>query len=104
MHSHRNRRKLFWARLKKVNFAFARKLLEHLEGGEILCVHRPKSINALNDRESNVLTEQVHCLCNNVVYRLSAATNQSTNDQGEQTLHLDTSHLGLNQHQTVCLG
>ena len=41
-------------------------------------------------------------LCNNAIYRLSAATNQSTNDQREQTLHLDTSQLALNQDPTVC--
>ena len=42
--------KLFWARLKKVTFAFAGKRLEHLESREILCFHRPKFLNALNVR------------------------------------------------------
>ena len=96
------RDKLFWARLKKVNFAFAGKRLEHLESKEVLCVHRPKSLNALTVRENEILTEKIHCLCNNVVYRLSAATNHSTNDQREQTLHLNTSQLALNQDPTVC--
>ena len=82
--------------------AFAGKQLEHLESREILCVHRPKSLKALNDRGYKILTEQIHCLCNNVIYCLSAATNQSTNDQKEQTLHLDTSQLARHQGPTVC--
>ena len=94
--------KLFWARLKKVAFAFAGKRLEHWDFKEILCVHRPNSLNALIVREYKILTEQIHCLCNNVIYRLSAATNQSTNDQREQTLHPDTSQLALIQEPTVC--
>ena len=85
-----------------MTFAFAGRRLEHLESREILCVHRPKTLNALNVQEYKVLTEQNHCLCNNVVYRLSAATNQSTNDQTEQTLHLNTSQLALNQDPTAC--
>ena len=75
-----------------------------MESREILCAHRPKSLDALNVREYKILTEQNHCLCNNVIYRLSAATNQSTDDQREQTLHLDTSQLALNQGPTVCQG
>ena len=94
--------KLFWARLKKVTFAFAGKRLEHLESRELFCVHRPKSLKALIVRECKILTKQIQCLCNNVIYRLSAATNQSTNDQREQMLHLDTSQLALNQDPTVC--
>ena len=69
---------------------------------EILCVHRPKSLNALNVRGDEILTEQIHCLCNNVIYCLSAATNHSANEQKEQTLHLDTSQLALIQDPTVC--
>ena len=85
-----------------MTFAFAGKQLEHLESKEILCVHRPNFLNALNVRGHKILTEQIHCLCKNVIYRLSAAKNQSTNDQREQTLHLDTSQLALNQDPTVC--
>ena len=62
-------------------------------------MHRPKSLNALNVRDHKILTEQIHCLCNNVIFRLSAARNQSTNDQREQTLLLDTSQLALTQTQ-----
>ena len=83
-------------------FAFAEKRLEHLESGEILCVHRPKSLNALNVREDKILTEQIHYLWDNVIYCLPAAITQSTNDQREQTLHLDTSQLALIQDPTVC--
>ena len=63
-----------------------------------------KVLNALNVQECKILTEHNHCLCNNVICRLSAATNQSTNDQREQTLHLDTSQLVLNQDPIVCWG
>ena len=83
-------------------FAFAGKRLEHLESREILCVHRPKSLKTLIVREYKILTEQIHCLYNNVIYRLPAAANQSTKDQREQTLHLDTSQLALIQEPTVC--
>ena len=72
MHSHRKRTN-FWARLKKLTVAFAEKRLEHLESRKILCLHRPKSQNALNVRDYKILTEQNHCLCNNVIYRLYAA-------------------------------
>ena len=82
-------------------FAFVGKRLEHLKSREILCVHRPKSLNVLNVREYKILTEKIHCLLNNVIYRLSVATNQSTNDQRGQKLHLDTSQLALNQDPTV---
>ena len=84
-----------------MTFAFAGKQMEHLESKETSCVHRPMSLNAVNVREYKILTEQNHCLCKNVIYRLSAATNESTNDQKEQTLHLATSQLPLNQDPTV---
>ena len=87
-----------------MTFAFAGNRLEHLESKKILCVHRVKSVNALNDREYKILTEQIHCLCMNVIYRSSAATNRSTNDQSEQTLHLDDIQLALNQDPTVRQG
>ena len=104
MHSQKKPDKLFWARLEKVAFAFAEKRLEHLDSREILCVHRLKSLNALKFREDKILAEQIHCLCNNVIYRLSATTNRTTNDQKEQTLHLDTNQLALIQDPTVCKG
>ena len=53
--------KLFWTRLKKVNFAFAGKQLEHLESREILCIHRPKSLIALNDRENKIGNRSTVC-------------------------------------------
>ena len=85
-------------------FTFAEKRLEHLESREILCVHRPKSLNALKFRVYKISTEQNQCLCNNVNYGLSAATSQSTNDQKEQKLHLDTSQLAFNQDSNVRQG
>ena len=78
MHSHRKRINSFWARPNKVAFVFAGKQWEHLESRQILFVHRPKFLIALNVRGYKILTEQIHCLCNNVIYPLSAA---STNDQ-----------------------
>ena len=87
-----------------MTFAFAGKQLEHLESREILFVPRSKSLSALKVREQKVLTEQNHCLCSNVIYCLSAATNQSTNVQREQTLHLNTTQLALNQGPTVRQG
>ena len=72
-------------------FAYSVTQLEYLESKEIVCVNHQKSLTALNDREYTLLTEQNHCLCNNVIYHLSGATNQSANDQRQQTLYLDTS-------------
>ena len=69
---------------------------------EIFSVHCPNFLNALNDPEYKSWTEQNHCLCNIVNYRLSAATNQSKKYQREQPLHLDTSQLALNQDPSVC--
>ena len=98
-HSHKNRINSFgqdWAKW------LLHLRLEHLEGRENLCVHRPKSLNYLNILEWKILTDQIHCLCINVIYRLLAATNHSTNDQREQTLHLDIIKLALNPDPTVC--
>ena len=104
MHSHRKRLNsyVFWTRLKKVTFAFAGKQLEHLEIRKILCVDRPKSLIALNVGEYKFMTEQIQCLCSNVIHRLSVTTNQSKNVEREQTLLLDTRRLALNQDPTVC--
>ena len=85
-------------------FAFVGKRFEHLESREILFGHRPKTLNGLNVREYKILTKQIHCLFNNVICRLSAATNQSTNDQREHRLHVDTSQLALKQDPTVRQG
>ena len=77
------------------------KAIGHLQSREILCLHRLTSLNALNVRKCKILTEQNYCWCINVIYRLSAPTNKSINDQREQTLHLDTSQPTLNQDATV---
>ena len=53
-------------------------------------------------RDKKILREWIRCLYNNVIDRLYVVTNQSTTDQREQTLHLDTSQLVLNQDPTVC--
>ena len=98
----KNPDKLFWARLKEKIFAFMRKRLENMESREILCVHRPKILTVSASPGYKNLREGIRCLYNNVIDRLCVATNQSTNDQREQTLHLDTSQLVLNQDPTVC--
>ena len=94
--------KLFWARLKEKIYAFVGKELEHLESREILCVHRPKFLAVSVGPGYKNLRERIQCLYNNVIDRLCVVTNHSTNDQREQTLHLDTSQLVLNQEPTVC--
>ena len=94
--------KLLWARLKEKTFAFVGKWLEHLESREILGVRRPKVLTVSVVPEYKILRERIRCLYSNVIDRLCVATNQSTNDQREQTLHLDTSQLVLNQDPTVC--
>ena len=49
-----------------------------------------------------ILREWIRCSYKNVIDRQFVATNQSTNDQREQTLHIDISQLALNQDPTVC--
>ena len=83
--------KLFWTRLKKKIFAFVGKSSEHFESREILCVPRPKFLSSSAGPGYKILRECIRCLYNNVFDRLCVATSQSTNDQREQTLHLDTS-------------
>ena len=60
-------------------FALAGLRLEHLKTREILCIHRPKPLNALTVPEYKTLTEQIHCLCKNVIYPLSARSDKSIN-------------------------
>ena len=94
--------KLFWARLKEKILAFVGKRLEHLESRAILCVHRRNFSTVSAGLGYKILREWIRCFYNNVIDRLCVATNQSTNDQREQTLHLDTSQLVPNQVPTVC--
>ena len=95
--------KLFWARLKEKFFACVGKKLEHLESREILCFHRPKVLTVSKGREYENSREWIRFLYNNVTDHLGLATNQSTKDQREQTLLLDTrQQLVPNQDPTVC--
>ena len=93
-------KKLFWARLKEEIFAFE----EHLESREILCVDRPKNLTVSAGPGFEISREWIRCLHNDVIDRLCVATDQLTNDQREQTLHLDTNQLVLNKDPTVCQG
>ena len=101
MQSQRNRIN-FWARLKEKICAFVGKWLEHLESREILCVHLPNFLTVPTGRGYKILRVWIRCLYKNLIDRLCVATNQSTNDQRGQTLHLDTSQLALSQDPTVC--
>ena len=96
--------KLFSARLKEKTFAFVGKRLELMESKDIFCVHRPKFLTVSAGQEYKFLREWIRCLYNNVIDRLCVATNQLKNDQREQTLHLDTSQLVLNQDPTTSRG
>ena len=71
------------------------KYLEHLEGREILCVHRPTLLTVSAGPENKNLREWLRCLYNNVFDRLCEATSQSKNDRREQMLRPDTSQLAL---------
>ena len=93
---------LFWARMKEKTFAFVGKWLEHLESREILFVHRPTFLTVSAGPGIKTSREWIRCLYNNVINCLSVTTKQSTNDEREQTLHLDTSQLVPNQDPTVC--
>ena len=104
MHSQKNWLNFFGQVLKKKIFAFVGKWLEHLESREFLCVHRPKILTVSAGPRYKILREWIRCVYNNVIDPLCLATNQSTSDQKEQTLHLDTSQLVLNQDPTVCQG
>ena len=56
-------------------FAFGGKRLEHFEGSEFLCVHRPKTINVSTGRVQKVSIQRIHCLYKSVIYCLYAAKN-----------------------------
>ena len=94
--------KLFWASLKEKTFAFVGEGLEHLESREILCALCPKVLTVSVGPGDEILREWIQCLYNKVIDRLCVAIDQSTIDQREQRLHLDTSQLFLNQDTTVC--
>ena len=60
-----------------------------------------KDIKCYNRSECKILIGCIHCLYNNIIYRLYAATNQSVNDRTQPTLRVNTSHLALIQDPTV---
>ena len=92
---------IFWTRLKEKTFELAGKWLEHLERGKIFCLHRPDTFKAATGQIFEFLMRWIHCLYNNVTYRLYAATNQSVNDRRDSTLRLDTSQIVLIQYPIV---
>ena len=65
------------------------------------CVHRSEILNVSAGTVYEILRERIQCLYNNVIDRLCVVTNQSTKDQREQTWHLVTSQLVLNQDPTL---
>ena len=93
--------KLFWTRLKEKGFVFEEKRLEHLQKRNTLYFNRPKTLNVSTSPEYKVSMRRTHCLYNNVIYRLNAATNQSINDPREPTLRPDTNQLVLIRDPTV---
>ena len=74
-------------------FAFAGKLLDHLERREKLCGHRPKTLSAAIVLGNEILARRIHCSYINVINRLYPVTYQSINDRREQNLRPDTSRL-----------
>ena len=93
--------KLFWTTLMEMSFALVGKRLEHLESGEILCLHRPKISFASSVHGKNFLKEWIQSLCSNVVDHLFVATSQSTNDRRSQTMNLKPNHLALSRDPSV---
>ena len=79
LHSQRSRRKLFWTTLKEINLT-CRKRMELLEGTELLCVRRSKTLDDSSVQRHKILKEWIQRLCSNVVYSLFMATSQSLND------------------------
>ena len=92
---------LFWTTLQEVTFAFVANWLEQLDSREILCVHRPKILNASSVQGHKNLREWIQSLCSNVVDRPVLATNQSSNDRWVQTLRLNTIQRVLIRDRTV---
>ena len=78
---------------KELAFALVEELWEHLETREILCLHRPKTLNASDFQRYIILDEWIQCLFSNPVDRLFVATSQSANDPRLQILRLDTNQL-----------
>ena len=81
---------VFCTTLKKLTFALVGNRLKHLEGREILCVHRPKTVHASTFQGYKILNEQNHYLYSNVTECLFAAISQSIIDCREQLMHLGT--------------
>ena len=72
-------------------FAFAGKWFEHLESRDILCVQHPKTLSVSTNAAYDILMGRIHCVYNNVFYRLYVAASQSKNDRREWTLSLNAS-------------
>ena len=87
--------KLFWTRPNEKPFAFAGNRLKHLESRDILCIHRPETLKVSTGPGRKNLMGQIHCLYNNVIYRLYAATNQWINESREPALRPDNNQLAL---------
>ena len=101
MHSPETKDERFWRTLKKLIFPLLGKKFENLESKKILCIHRPKILNASSVHRHKIFTEGIQCLCSNVVAPLFVATSQSTNNRCMQTLRLDTNELVLTRDTTV---
>ena len=87
--------KVFWTRQKEKNFTVAGNWLEHLKTREFLYVHRPKTRNVSTGLGYKFLMGRIHCLHNNIIHRLYAATNQSMSDRKKPMLCLNISQLAL---------
>ena len=93
--------KLFWATLKEKIFAIVGKGLEHLESKEIYCAHRPNFLSVSAGTGEKKIEGLDPVLVHYGNRSSVRGANQLTNDQREQTLHLDTTQLVLNQDPTV---
>ena len=102
MHSQRNR-------INSFGQDFRKRLLHLWENDwntcrvESFCVFIVQNFSTVSVGPGyKTLREWIPCLYNNEIDRMCVVTNQPTNDQREQMLHLDTSQLVLNQDPTVC--
>ena len=93
--------KLFWTGLKGTTFALAGEIIGTLENRNDFVYSSFNDFKFFKRCGWKYLMRLNHCLNNNVIYRLYAATNQTIKNSREPTLRLDTSQVALIQDPSV---
>ena len=87
--------KIFGQDWRERLFSFVGNWLEHMEGREILCIHRPEILTVSVGPGYKTSRECIQSFYNDVIDRLIVATSQPKNDHSELMLRLDTNQPAL---------